>query len=78
MTKQRKTCLMYLKTTSVKKVQYKNKTSGVQNELLDVPINNASRYGSNSITSHSILNWNYLIQKVKFNPYMTRPIYCSN
>ena len=78
MTKQRKTCLMYLKTTSLKKVQHKNKTNGVQNELLHVPINNASRYGSNSITSHSILNWNYLIQKVKFNPYMTRPIYCSN
>ena len=78
MTKQRKTCLMYLKTTSLKKVQHKNKTNGVQNELLHVPIYNASRYGSNSITSHSILNWNYLIQKVKFNPYMTRPIYCSN
>ena len=65
---------MPLKTTSVykKKDQHNHNTRGAQNVLLDLYIISTSRYGSNSIKSHSILNWNYLIKKVKFIPDMRR------
>ena len=51
-----------------KKDQQNHQTRGAEDVLLGVPIKNTSRYGKNSITSRSILNWNYLIKKVKFNP----------
>ena len=47
-----------------KKDQYNHKARGAQEVLLDAPIKNTSRYGSNSIISRSILDWNYLIKKV--------------
>ena len=47
-----------------KKDQHNHKARVSQDVLLDAPIKNTSRYGSNSIISRSILDWNYLIKKV--------------
>ena len=54
------------------KDQHNHKTRGSQNVLLEVPIKNTSKYGSKSTTSHTILDWNYLNKKLKFNPNMRR------
>ena len=52
---QTKVCLATLKNTSVKR-----------HALLDMPIKNTSRYQDMARTlSHPILDWNFLIKKVK-------------
>ena len=40
-------------------------TRGTKKTLLDVPLKNTSQYGTNSITSRSIFNWNDMNKKTE-------------
>ena len=47
-------------------------TQGTKKTLLNVPLKNTSKYGTKSITSRSIFNWNDMNKKIKFSLEISR------
>ena len=47
-------------------------TRGTKKTLIDVPLKNISQYGTNSITSRSIFNWNDINKKIECSLEISR------
>ena len=47
-------------------------TQGTKKTLLNVPLKNTSQYGTKSITSRSIFNWNDMNKKIEFSLEISR------